>query len=33
MGIRGKKFVEENFSWEKIAKDFIKIAEKYLDLK
>jgi glycosyltransferase involved in cell wall biosynthesis len=23
MGNKGRKFVEENFGWEKIAKDFI----------
>jgi hypothetical protein len=33
MGINGKKFVEENFSWENIAKDFVNMAKKYLDLK
>jgi glycosyltransferase involved in cell wall biosynthesis len=25
MGNKGKKFVEENFSWDKIAKEFLKI--------
>ena len=30
MGNEGKKFIEENFSWEKMAKDFIKISESYL---
>ena len=30
MGIEGRKFVQENFSWDKIAKDFIKICEKFL---
>ncbi len=29
MGVKGREFVQENFSWEKIAKDFIKIAEAY----
>ncbi len=29
MGNAGRKFVEDNFSWEKIAKDFIKILEGY----
>jgi len=24
MGIAGRKFIEENFSWEKIAKEFLK---------
>ena len=24
MGIAGKKFIEENFSWDKIAKEFLK---------
>ena len=28
MGINGRKFVEENFSWEKIAKEFLKDLEK-----
>ena len=29
MGIAGRKFVEENFSWEKIAKEFVNILEGY----
>lgn len=33
MGINGKKFVEDNFSWEKIAEDFIKVSKKYIGLK
>ncbi|MCV0366659.1 MAG: glycosyltransferase family 4 protein [Nitrosopumilus sp.] len=33
MGVNGKKFVENNFSWEKIAENFIKASKKYLDLK
>ncbi|MCV0410582.1 glycosyltransferase family 4 protein [Nitrosopumilus sp.] len=33
MGIKGKKFVEDNFSWEKIAEDFIKVSKKYIDVK
>ena len=28
MGIEGRKFVEKNFSWEKIAKDFVNIIKK-----
>jgi len=28
MGNAGKKFVEENFSWDKIAKEFLKNIEK-----
>jgi glycosyltransferase involved in cell wall biosynthesis len=28
MGINGRKFVEENFSWEKIAKEFLKDLKK-----
>ena len=28
MGENGRKFVEENFSWEKIAKEFLKDLEK-----
>ena len=31
MGDEGRKFVEENFNWIKISKDFIKIAEKSLN--
>ena len=30
MGKNGKSFVEENFSWDKIAKDFVVILKKYL---
>ena len=30
MGINGKRFVVENFSWDKIAKDFVIMAKKYL---
>lgn len=30
MGKNGKKYVEENFSWDKIAKDFVVILKKYL---
>ena len=30
MGNNGKKFVEENFSWDKIAKEFLKDIEKIL---
>ncbi len=30
MGINGRKFVEDNFSWEKISEDFVKILKKYL---
>ena len=30
MGNNGKKFVEENFSWDKIAKEFLKHIEKIL---
>lgn len=33
MGINGKKFVEDNFSWEKIAEDFVRVSKKYLELK
>ena len=29
MGIAGRKFVEENFSWDIIAKEFVKILEGY----
>ncbi len=25
MGESGRKFIEENFSWDKIAKEFLKI--------
>jgi len=28
MGNNGRKFVEENFSWDKIAKEFLKNLEK-----
>jgi len=28
MGENGRKFIEENFSWDKIAKEFLKILEK-----
>ena len=31
MGINGKKFVEENFSWKKIAEDFVNVLKKYLE--
>ena len=31
MGEMGKKFIEENFSWDKIAKKFIKIVEKKIN--
>ncbi len=31
MGVNGKKFVEENFSWKKIAADFYIILKKYLE--
>ena len=31
MGEQGRKFVEENFAWEKIAQDFIRIVSKYLN--
>jgi len=31
MGESGRRFVEENFAWEKIAQDFIKIVNKYLN--
>ena len=30
MGKNGKLFVTENFSWDKIAKDFIKICKDFL---
>ena len=30
MGINGKQFVVENFSWDKIAKDFVIMTKKYL---
>jgi glycosyltransferase involved in cell wall biosynthesis len=30
MGKEGRKFVEENFNWEKIAKNFLQIVEKYI---
>ena len=30
MGVKGRCFVEERFSWDKIAKDFIKICEEFL---
>ncbi len=30
MGIKGRCFVEKKFSWNKIAKDFIKICEEFL---
>jgi glycosyltransferase involved in cell wall biosynthesis len=33
MGNAGRKFVEENFSWEKMAKDFLKIVEVCLNKK
>ena len=33
MGKNGKKFVEENFSWDKIAKDFVLVLKKYVNLK
>ena len=29
MGEEGKKFVEENFNWNIIAKEFLEILEKY----
>jgi len=29
MGNKGRKFVEENFGWEKIAKEFLKVLEVY----
>ena len=32
MGEAGRKFVEEQFSWEKIAEDFKKIIEKNLKI-
>ena len=28
MGENGRKFIEENFSWNTIAKEFLKILEK-----
>ena len=31
IGSNGKKFVEENFSWKKIAEDFVKILNKYFE--
>jgi len=31
MGEQGRKFVEENFTWEKIVQDFIKVVNKYLN--
>jgi len=31
MGQNGKEFVEKNFSWDKIAKDFVIVLEKYLN--
>jgi glycosyltransferase involved in cell wall biosynthesis len=30
MGKEGKKFVEENFNWEKIAENFLQIMKKYI---
>ncbi len=33
MGSNGKKFVEENFSWEKISDDFISVLKKYVKSK
>ena len=32
MGITGRKFVEGNFSWEKIAKEFVKKVKSELNL-
>ena len=29
MGEEGRKFVNETFNWEKIAKNFLKILNKY----
>ena len=33
MGESGKKFVEENFSWKKIAKEFLEIVDNQLGIK
>lgn len=33
MGLRGRKFVENNFSWDLIAKRFLEIAEPYIKKK
>ena len=33
MGNSGRKFVEDNFSWEKMAKRFLKIVQEYVDKK
>ena len=31
MGINGMQFVKENFDWEKIAEQFIRVSKKYLN--
>ena len=33
MGENGRKFVEENFSWNKIAREFLKIVQDHIDKK
>lgn len=33
MGKSGKKFVEDNFSWDKISKDFVSVLKKHVNLK
>lgn len=33
MGNEGKKFVEENFSWERMARGFLKIVQEHIDKK
>ena len=33
MGNAGRKFVEENFSWDKITKEFIKDLEEIMNKK
>ena len=29
MGVSGRKFIEENFDWNKIAKEFLEILKKF----
>jgi len=31
MGEAGRKFIEDNFSWEKVSTDFIAVIKRFLD--
>ena len=33
MGIKGAEFVKEEFNWEHVTKNFLKIIKPYLDTK